>query len=51
MNRRKKETQKLKARIKKKNAKLAPQSKSAYINKAEREKITAESQQNSNCSL
>ena len=42
MNRRKKETQKFKARRKKTNAKLAPQTKSTYISKAERAKLIEE---------
>ena len=43
MNRRKKETQKFKARRKKTNAKLAPPTKSTYVNKAERAKLMDES--------
>ena len=45
MNRRKKGNQILKARAKKANAKLAPQTKPKYISKAERAKLTAEPSQ------
>ncbi|MNQ42438.1 MULTISPECIES: DUF2986 domain-containing protein [unclassified Pseudomonas] len=43
MNRRKKIKQLLKAHAKKASAKLAPQSKSKYISKADRLKLAAES--------
>jgi tryptophan-rich hypothetical protein len=46
MNRRKKSNQILKARAKKANAKLAPQSKPKYISKADQVKLAAESSQN-----
>jgi len=42
MNRRKKGNQILKARAKKANAKLAPKNKPKYVSKAERAKLTAE---------
>lgn len=45
MNRRKKGTKILMARDKKANAKLAPKNKSRYIAKADREKLAAESSQ------
>lgn len=45
MNRRKKGNQILKARAKKANAKLAPQTKAKYISKAERAKLAAEPSQ------
>ncbi len=45
MNRRKKGNQTLKARAKKTNAKLSPQSKPKYISKADRAKLAAEPSQ------
>ncbi|RMM51684.1 hypothetical protein ALQ76_02783 [Pseudomonas syringae pv. atrofaciens] len=48
MNRRKKIQQLLKAHAKKANAKLAPQSKEKYISKADRMKLAAEADQDSN---
>jgi len=45
MNRRKKVNQILKARAKKANAKLTPQSKPKYISKADRAKLAAEPNQ------
>jgi hypothetical protein len=45
MNRRKRGNQKLKARAKKANTKLAPSSKPKYISKADRAKLAAESSQ------
>ena len=45
MNRRKKGNQILKARAKKANAKLSPQSKPKYISKADRAKVLTESVQ------
>lgn len=47
MNRRKKGNQILKARAKKANAKLAPQTKPKYISKADRAKLAAEPSQDS----
>lgn len=46
MNRRKKEIQILKARVKKANAKLSSKTKPKYISKAEREKLAAEPGEN-----
>ncbi len=48
MNRRKKIQQLLKAHAKKASAKLAPQSKAKYISKADRVKLAAEADQDSN---
>lgn len=45
MNRKKRSNQILKARIKKTNAKLAPNGKPKYISKADRAKLAAESNQ------
>jgi hypothetical protein len=50
MNRRKKIKQLLKAHAKKASAKLAPQSKTKYISKADRLKLAAESSQDSDMS-
>jgi hypothetical protein len=47
MNRRKKIKQLLEAHAKKANAKLAPKKKSTYISKADRLKLAAESNQDS----
>ncbi|MCF5752394.1 DUF2986 domain-containing protein [Pseudomonas syringae] len=48
MNRRKKIQQLLKAHAKKASAKLAPQSKEKYTSKADRVKLAAEADQDSN---
>lgn len=48
MNRRKKGNQILKARLKKANAKLSGKNKAKYISKADREKLSNETEENTN---